>query len=401
MSNFLAIATVTAALQQLLQDPVKNAVAGAKVGFSRPNAGGGSQPLVNVYLYQVTPNAAYRNADLPTRRSDGTVVRKPQAALDLHYLFTFQGSDDKLEPQRMLGAVTRTLQAQPLLSTQNIQAVTTPFPFLAGSGLDTQVERVKFTPTALNLEEFSKLWSAFFQVEYRLSMAYQASVVLIESDDTPQEGLPVQSRDILVTTFLRPTITQVSPATGANQPILPGSTLLIRGSQLYSDLVLVRIGDQTFTPPDITDTRITLPLPASVPAGVQGVQVVQQFALGRPAKPHNGIVSNIAAIVVHPVITPIAITPSHISVNVNPMARKNQRITMLLNEATLPAPLNPAAYSFEMPPLPADTGSLTFAIGGVKGGGTKYFIRVAVDGAESPLDLKPASLTYGPTVTMP
>ena len=401
MSNFLAIATVTAALQQLLQDPVKNAVAGAKVGFNRPNVAGGSQPLVNAYLYQVTPNTAYRNADLPTRRSDGTVVQKPQAALDLHYLFTFQGSDDKLEPQRMLGAVTRTLQAQPLLSTQNIQAVTTPFPFLAGSGLDTQVERVRFTPTALTLEEFSKLWSAFFQVEYRLSVAYQASVVLIESDDTPQEGLPVKSRDILVATFRRPTITQVSPTTGADQPILPGSTLLIRGSQLFSDLVLVRIGNDTFTPPDVTDTRITLPLPASVPAGVQGVQVIQQFKLGSPAKPHNGVVSNIAAIVLHPVITPTTVTASQISVNVNPMARKNQRITLLLNEATLPAPLSPAAYSFELPPLPADTGSLTFAISGVKGGGTKYFIRIAVDGAENQLNLDPTSVTFGPTVTVP
>src|ERR1017187_6352527 len=145
MSNYLAIATVTAALQQILQDPVKTAVGGATVGFRRPDRTNGDKgtPHVNAYLYQVTPNAAYRNADLPTRRSDGTLVQKPQAALDLHYLFTFHGSDDKLEPQRMLGAVASTLQSQPLLSVQNIQSVTTPFPFLAGSGLDTQVERVK------------------------------------------------------------------------------------------------------------------------------------------------------------------------------------------------------------------------------------------------------------------
>ena len=102
MSNYLAIATVTAALQQVLQGAVENAVTGATVGFSRPEGTGAGQgaPLVNIYLYQVTPNAAYRNADLPTRHSDGTMVQKPQAALDLHYLFTFHGDDDKLEPQR-------------------------------------------------------------------------------------------------------------------------------------------------------------------------------------------------------------------------------------------------------------------------------------------------------------
>ena len=122
MSNYLAIATVTAALQQLLQGPVGNAVSGATVGFSRPAKNGSGKDVgVNVYLYQVTPNAAFRNADLPTRRSDGSLVRTPLAALDLHYLFTFHGRDDILDPQLMLGAVASTLQAQPLLSTQNIR----------------------------------------------------------------------------------------------------------------------------------------------------------------------------------------------------------------------------------------------------------------------------------------
>jgi len=111
LSNFLAIATVTAALQEVLQPAVGNAVPLAKVGFSRPDGGSSGAPLVNVYLYQVTPNAAYRNADLPTRRSDSTLASRPQTALDLHYLFTFHGNDDQLEPQRLLGAVATTLPA--------------------------------------------------------------------------------------------------------------------------------------------------------------------------------------------------------------------------------------------------------------------------------------------------
>src|SRR5215469_16285087 len=166
MSNFLAIATVTAALQQILQTPVGNAVALAQVGFNRPDPTNTTAPLVNIYLYQITPNAAYRNADLPTRRADGSLVQRPQAALDLHYLFTFHGDDSKLEPQRLMGAVVTTLHSQPLLLPSAINAATTHFTFLAGSRLENQIERVKFTPTALSLEEFSKLWSAFFHVEY-------------------------------------------------------------------------------------------------------------------------------------------------------------------------------------------------------------------------------------------
>ena len=68
------------------------------------------------------------------------------------------------------------------------------------------MERVKFTPTALSLEEFSKLWSVFFQVEYSLSAAYQASLVLIQSDETPQSALPVQSRNVYVQPFRWPRI---------------------------------------------------------------------------------------------------------------------------------------------------------------------------------------------------
>ena len=72
----------------------------------------------------------------------------------------------RLEPQRLLGAVVTALHAQPLLSADNINSAASSFGFLAGSGLDSQIERVRFTPTGLSLEEFSKLWSVFFQVEY-------------------------------------------------------------------------------------------------------------------------------------------------------------------------------------------------------------------------------------------
>ena len=392
MSNYLAIATVTAALREILQPPVQNAVTGANVGFNRPDGTTSTQngPLVNIYLYRVAPNAAYRNVDAPTRRGDGTLVKTPLTALDLHYLFTFHGSDDALEPQRMLGAVASTLTSQPLLSTQNIQAAAVHYSFLAGSGLDSQVERVRFTPTALSLEEFTKLWSAFFQVEYSLSAAYQASVVLIESSDTPQEGLPVQSRNLYVMPFRQPVITQVISQAGAAQPILPTSTLVIQGSNLLGEITTVRLGDLVVTPPTVTDKAIILPVPASLSAGVQGVQVIQQVPMGTPPEAHPGFESNVAAMVYHPVITPLSATSAQISVKITPAVQPNQRVALILNEATTPPPTPAAAYTFLLPPLASSATTLNFPITNVQGGGTQYFIRVSVDGAESPLDLDPA-----------
>lgn len=399
MSNYLAIATVTAALQQLLQGPVGNAVSGATVGFSRPAKNGSGKDVgVNVYLYQVTPNAAFRNADLPTRRADGSLVRTPLAALDLHYLFTFHGRDDVLDPQLMLGAVASTLQAQPLLSTQNISAAVGAFPSLAGSGLDTQVERVKFTPSALSLEEFTKLWSAFFQVEYSLSIAYQASVVLIQSDDTPQEALPVQARNVYVMPFRQPTITQVINQSGAGQPIISTSTLVIQGTQLLADSTQVRIGNLVVTPPTVTDKAIILPVPTGLQAGLLGLQVIQQLLMGTPPQLHPGVESNVAPLVLHPVVTSAIATAAQVTVTFKPTAQVGQKATLLLNQVS---GSSPAAYTFSLPPLTASTNSLTFPISDVQGGGTIYFVRITVDGAESPLELNPSSPTFGPTVTVP
>ena len=403
MSNFLAIATVTAALQQVLQDPVKNAVAGATVGFNRPSgkSNGNASPVVNIYLYRVTPNSAYRNVDLPTRRSDGSLVNTTLAALDLHYLFTFSGNDGDLEPQRMLGAVAITLESQPLLSTQNISAAAFEYGFLAGSGVDSQLERIKFTPSALTLEEFSKLWSAFFQVEYSLSMAYQASVVLIESvGETPQESLPVKARNVYALPFQQPIVTQVIVQGAPNQPILPTSKLAIQGSQLLAPNTMVRLGNLVVTPPTVTANAIVLPIPTGLQAGVLGVQVIQQLLIGTPPLPHSGIESNVASMVLHPVIVPTSATAAQIVVTVSPVAQQQQRVTLMLNQAgSLPPGAAPAAYNFQLAPLAANTSSLTFPISGVQG--ATYFIRIAVDGAESPLDLNPGNSTYGPTVTIP
>jgi len=402
MSNYLAIATVTAGLYELLLGPVRKAVgSSANIVFGRPNATDSAtdtNPKLNIYLYQVTPNGAFRNLDVPTRRADGTLIRRPTAALDLHYLFTFHGKDEQFEPQLMLGAVASTLQAEPILVPSTIQSALVTFGVLATSDLANQAERVRFTPTALSLEEFSKLWSAFFQVEYRLSVAYQASVVLIESDAfTPQDALPVQARNVYAIPFQQPTITRVMAQSGTGQPILPTSMLVIQGSQLLADNTVVRIGNVEATPPTVTPTAIVLPVPAGLQAGLLGVQVIQQLMIGTPATPHSGVESNVAPMVLQPVITPTAATGTQIKLTVNPSVQPGQKMKLSLNQITGNAP---AAYTFAVRALTAASNHLTIPISGVTGGGAKYFIRLSVDGAESPLNLDSSSPGFGPAVTI-
>jgi Pvc16 N-terminal domain len=409
MSNHMAIATVTAALQQILQPAVKQAVLGATFGFSRPSADGAPKtPQVNVFLYQVTTNAAHRNSHVPGRRPDGTLVKRPQAAVDLHYLFTFHGDDTALEPQRLLGAVVTALENQPVLTPDDITNATKPgskFPFLAGSGLDQQVERVRFTPTALTIDEFSKLWSAFFQVEYSLSVAYHASVVLMETDVTPQEALPVQASNLYVLPLRWPQITGVISQDGPGAPIVPGGTLQILGKQLRGVDTIVLIGGTEQIPASIADAALTLPVPVTLRAGVQSLQVAHRVPMGTPQTPHRGFESNAAPFVLHPVITnaAAALSPdstaatkiTEFTLQLTPNIGAGQRAVVVLNAASAQPP---QAYVSQPVIAAADSSNVTIPILNVPTG--NYVVRVQIDGAESLLTMS-GGVFSGPTVTAP
>jgi hypothetical protein len=213
--NFLAVAAVTASLSHLLQSAVGVDVPGATVTTVRPDGATAAAhpPVVNLFLYAVAPNPALRNGDAPTRRIDGTLLQKPTAALDLHYLLTFYGDEAQLQPQQLLGSAVRTLHARPVLTRDMIQAAITDPTFVANVGrsdLASQVERVKVTPVDLSLEGLSKLWSVFFQTPYALSAAYNASAVLIESEDQPPAPhAAVRQPAITVAPLTRPTISGV------------------------------------------------------------------------------------------------------------------------------------------------------------------------------------------------
>jgi hypothetical protein len=371
MSNYLAIATVTAGLVQLLHRPVADDVPGAGVTFARPDGVGGATPSpgVNLYLYQVTPNLAYRNADLPTRNSRGELVQRPRVALDLHYLFTFYGDETRFEPQRVLGSVVRTMHERPVFTRQLIYDAIHANPAELGrSNLADAIESVKFVPDALSLEELSKLWSVFFQVPYALSAAYHGTLVLIEGEETPRSVLPVRERNLYVIPFRQPVIEEVTAGGDVRAPIVLGSTLVVSGRQLRGDDTLLRIagievppGQATpgelrlqLGPPDLGDDEL-----ASLRAGVHGVQVVHRLNMGTPPAPHGGIESNVAPFVLRPTIENLlavdlpadALHPPSpgLAVDVDLPIGKRQRVVLLLNEW---GSQDPAAYTFAAEPRP-------------------------------------------------
>lgn len=407
MSNFLAIATVTAALSETLQAAVGPDVPGANVTTLRPN-GSESGTTLNVYLYQVTPNASLTNVDLPTRRPNGELMQRPQAALDLNYLLTFYGAEAQLEPQRLLGSAVRALHARPIMTREAIrQTIAKPsFAFLAESNLADAIELVKFTPLGLSLDELSKLWSVYFQTQYSLSVAYQATVVMIESEDSTHAALPVRARNIYVAPFRQPLIEDLR-STDAGQPVISSSTMIVKGNRLQGDITKIVVGgiDATANIVTASDNEIILTLPEGVRAGVQGLQVIHPYLIGTPAVEHTGVASNLAAFVLHPTITSITPASGEITVKLKPPVSQKQRASLLLNELSPPSTRAARAYSFDSAPHnraadPPETDTLTFPIAGVPLG--NYLARVRVDGADSPLQQGPdANPVYvGPTVTI-
>ena len=401
MSNHLAIAAVTETLRFILNGPVAASVATASAKALRPDDAGLSGPLVNIYLYQATPNPSWRNDDLPTRSAGGTIVQRPRAALDLHYLLTFHGDDANFEPQRLLGTVAHVLHARPVLDRDTVRAAILAKPILATADLADAVELVRFTPMPLSLEELTKLWSVFLQTKYILSAAYQASVVIIEGDETPRAPLPVRERRVVVLAGFQPQLERVGVQSGTDPvlfdtPAIDDQKLHLLGTGLRGQTTRVRLGQSLFVPGDVADDRIIIDLATELPpgertAGVKLVQVVHDVNFGTAADPHRGVESNAVPFMLSPRFTaPPSVAAGEITIDVSPPIAAGQRVVVLLNHLA-----SPATFSFTVVPA-ANVSTIVIPIPGVAPAG-EYLVRLQVDGATSPLivDNVAMSPTFG------
>ena len=181
MSDFGAIAAVTELLRSELAAAA--GLGGATVTTDSLDKLGsaGANPALNIYLYQILPNASLRNSDIPWRGKPGDAGpdgrgRAP-LALDLHYLLTAT-AQKQTDAQRHLGAGMRMLHDNPVL-----QPLGTVAPF----------ERVRISLRPLSLDDIEKLWMGV-PTSRMLSVAYEASVILIESETPVVSPLPVLSR---------------------------------------------------------------------------------------------------------------------------------------------------------------------------------------------------------------
>jgi hypothetical protein len=283
MSNSLAIAAVTATLRNLLQGAIQPVSPGAQVTVrpldrARENM---TVDSVNLFLYNTSPDAAWRNADMPGI-SPGELA-DPPLALTLSYLVTsYSQTDDDTVSHRLLGGAMSALNQALVLDPAAIQAA------LPGNDLYLQAERVKVTLNSLDIEEISKLWTAF-QTSYRISAAYSVSAVLIQNAQGTAP-LPVLTRGpgdhgpMVQPSVAQGMLRSVAPADGQLFVRL-GGVIVLTGARLAGTSVSIRLANQrravsvtvTVPPADVTDgsVQVTLPSnPAAFPAGIWTAQAV-------------------------------------------------------------------------------------------------------------------------------
>jgi hypothetical protein len=386
VSNPLAIAAVTATLGQLVGSVIEDStLSGTRVSTLPPDLarpGGTHDRQLNLFLYELSPDPALRNQDLPYRDRSGAIVGQPVLALDLHYLLTAYGRDnDDIDAQHLLAHAMSLVHDSSYLDRGLIRAALaadTTHPELDGSDLADQLELIRITPHTLTQEELFKLWTAF-QTNYRLSVGYEVSAVLVERHQPVRSQLPVRERIVQAITMRKPLIEDVAPQTA-----LPGDTLTITGRNLKADLVLVELsGGAPIAPAGVTPGTLTVDVPASLRPGTNTIRILQRIDLGDPPTPHDALPSDAASFVVAPTITtaePISVAHgTTLSLAISPPVGDRQLVTLLVGDRAI-----------VIPPRSDDatstSGSLDFPIPSDIPAG-QYLLRVQVDGAVSALAL--------------
>jgi len=388
MSSNAAIAAVTATLTNMIQaavaaDPV---VSGGTVTARPPDRARQGAPVnqVNLFLYRTSIDAAWRNQDPPSVRPGESA--QPPLPLVLSYLITAYGEDDdEILAHRLLGIAMGVLNDRPVLSRSLIANALPP----PGSDLQNQIERVRITPDPRPQDEISRMWTTF-NTGYRLSVSYDAAVVLIDSTRPVAAALPVLMRGRgdtgpVAASSMYPQLQLAVPPN--RQPAAqPGDVLTLTGSQLAA-VTEVQVSHPlaaqpvTLQPLSVTASELTvqLPKPAQLPAGIATVtatfDALQDQASGSGAVTLS---SNAVPVALAPQLVsdaPLSVKlaqsgPTPLTVTCSPAVQPQQTIALIVGSQLVPSE-----------PVPAATSQLSFSLQGFTTG--SYLLRIRIDQTDS------------------
>lgn len=176
MSSFTVIGDLGETLIKLLDDdPWDGMDPGSKpeITLKSPieiEEEGTSNNKVSLFLYHIQVNPHLRNEEPPI--TNDTAVLLPPLVVDLSYMVT-PYSDDKTDEKLILGKVMQIFHDNSSLKGSLLQGDL--------SGTD---EAFKLLLCTITLEDLARVWDAFQEVAYRLSVVYTIPGVYIDSTST-------------------------------------------------------------------------------------------------------------------------------------------------------------------------------------------------------------------------
>ncbi|MGB7921981.1 MAG: Pvc16 family protein [Pyrinomonadaceae bacterium] len=389
MSNSLAIAAVTTTLRSLLERALGIEVTTKPLDQARRT----TTDQLNLFLYQMAHNAGLSNMPMRPSVKPGE-TGQPPLALKLYYLVTAYGQNDNdALAHQLLGQAMLLLHDHPLLDPGEIRDAT--LTELPDSDLHTQVERVRITPQPVALEEMSKLWTTF-QTQFRISAAYEVSVVLIESARPAKTPLPVLARGSDTDSGVASQPNLLSPVPTINTIELPGpefsallnDTLTIKGLNL-DNAVAVRFMHTraeiervvtTLITHTATEVSFTIPdEPADLPAGFYTLAV----DVIRPGETFTRTTNRLAFALAPEITSPLPMTVTRddqglatVTLDCRPDALPEQRVALLLGDREIlaqPHSTQTSTVSFQFNnPTPDDAPDAV-----------EHLVRLRVDGVDS------------------
>lgn len=328
MGDYRAIAGVSNTLRQLLEDRMDiPTVHSITIASPDVDIGDVEGCRLNLFLYHISENAFLKNQDLPGQGNPGAYGHPP-LSLDLHFILTAYPAAETaiyadLDAQYVLGEAMRVLHEYARVPNH-----------LLDMSLRNEFEALNVSLEPAATEDFVKIWTALPEGKFRLSVAYQVSVVQIESLQPRHYprlvGEPAAAGPrVYALPMQRPVIRELSvirfdDAERREWPFpvaRTGDILVIKGWNLSAQAqraVLDRLqiplepGSRERIELEIPDDLLpdggTIPDDQRLQPGPRPVQIVQDLRMGEPPEPHLGVSSNQAVFMLVPRIDAIDTT---------------------------------------------------------------------------------------------
>jgi hypothetical protein len=255
MATEKALQLVTLTVADLLSDRmVRNDVAFTFARPLTPAASATPSPRLNLYLYQLLENPAFRNEEEPTQAIPGQ-YGSPPLALSLYYLITSYGkpteiaapengaafpldSLTELDAQYILADAMRVLHDTPIITRNTPRLRAAAPPQIMDPGLQSDFESIRIVPRQMSLEDLTKVWTAFKE-DFQRSVGYEVTIVRVQRPQQRPANAPVLRRNI-------PIVPSVSPAMSivlATAAATTDSSVYFSGNGLGDPSLRIQITD--------------------------------------------------------------------------------------------------------------------------------------------------------------